>query len=323
MGVLRGKHQWMDFPVLAAQQLVKRFGSRTAVDGVSFKVYPGEAVGLLGPNGAGKSTTLSLITGLLMPDAGSVWIHGRELAGDTDPSKRHLGLAPQELALYEELTAADNLNFFGRLYGLHGLALQNARTAALDAVGLADRASEPVRGFSGGMKRRLNLAVALLHEPDLLLLDEPTVGVDPQSRNSLLEKIALLRQQGRTILYTTDYMEEVERLCERVIVVDHGRILADARVTDLKVQASGGIQLRVGLAADHLTEARKWLTEMTGVSAIETVSDGLQLLLSQVAVAGRVLELLERREIPVLSLATRQPSLEDVFLQLTGRTLRD
>ncbi len=313
----------MSVPVLAVDRLVKRFGGRTAVDGLSFQIQRGEAVGLLGPNGAGKTTTLSLLVGLLTPDAGTVAIHGMALQGDTDPVKRHIGLATQELALYEELTAMDNLGFFGSLYGLRGDALAQACRRVLEFAGLADRAQEPVKGFSGGMKRRLNLAVALLHDPDLLLLDEPTVGVDPQSRNALLESIEDLRRQGKTIVYTTHYMEEVERLCERVIVVDHGRILADARVADLKVQASGGIQLRVGLAAGHQVEARKWLTEITGVSAIETVSDGLQLLLSQVAVAGRVLELLERREIPVLSLATRQPSLEDVFLQLTGRTLRD
>ena len=313
----------MSVPVLKVDRLVRRFGARTAVDGISFQIHRGEAVGLLGPNGAGKTTTLSLLVGLLTPDSGTIAILGKALQGDTDPVKRHIGLATQELALYEELTAWDNLGFFGALYGMRGDPLAQACQRVLDFAGLADRANEPVNGFSGGMKRRLNLAVALLHDPDLLLLDEPTVGVDPQSRNALLESIETLRRQGKTIVYTTHYMEEVERLCERVIVVDHGRILTDARVADLKVQAGGGIQLRVGLAASHISEARQSLADVTGVSAIEPVAEGLHLWLNQVSVAGNVLELLEQRGIPVLSLATRQPSLEDVFLQLTGRTLRD
>lgn len=311
-------------PVLSAHQLVKRFGSRTAVDGVSFEVRSGEAVGLLGPNGAGKSTTLSLLTGLLVPDSGSVRLQGRELTSDTDPMKRRIGLAPQELALYEDLSAADNLGFFGSLYGLHGAALKRSRIAALNAVGLADRSAEPVRGFSGGMKRRLNLAVALLHEPDLLLLDEPTVGVDPQSRNSLLENIAHLRKQGKTILYTTHYMEEVERLCERVIIIDGGRVLADATVNELKSRAAQRVRIEIGLGESDrdriLTAAKGW----AAVSEAELTPTGLQLTLNELGEGTeRVIRELNHMKVLFTSIATHQPSLEDIFLELTGKSLRD
>jgi ABC-2 type transport system ATP-binding protein len=197
-----------------------------AVRDVSFTVAAGELVGLLGPNGAGKTTTVSMIAGLSTPDEGEVLIQGTRLSGDADPRKRTIGLVPQDLALYDELTALDNLRFFGALYGLQGAALQRAIDGTLDLVGLKGRERDRVKTFSGGMKRRLNLAASLLHDPDILLLDEPTVGVDPQSRNAIFDNLEALRRRGKALLYTTHYMEEAERLCDRIVIVDHGKVVA-------------------------------------------------------------------------------------------------
>jgi ABC-2 type transport system permease protein len=208
--------------MLQIQGLRKRFGDRRAVDGVSFEIAPGEIVGVLGPNGAGKTTTVSLIAGLLPADEGEVRIGGQPLRGDTDPAKRQLGLVPQELALYDELSARANLRFFGGLYGLSGDALDRRMASALELVGLQDRANHRVATFSGGMKRRLNLAAGLLHDPSILLLDEPTVGVDPQSRNAIFDNLEALKRQGKALLYTTHYMEEAERLCDRIVIIDQG-----------------------------------------------------------------------------------------------------
>ena len=220
--------------MLNVKALRKTFGTLIAVHDVSFSIGEGQLVGLLGPNGAGKTTTVSIIAGLLTPDRGEVLVAGRRLAGDTDPSKRKIGLIPQELALYDELTALDNLRFFGALYDLSGVALARAIRAALDLVGLADRVGDRVKTFSGGMKRRLNLAAGLLHDPDILLLDEPTVGVDPQSRNAIFDNLRALKARGKALLYTTHYMEEAERLADRVVVIDHGKVIADDTLVGLQ-----------------------------------------------------------------------------------------
>jgi len=223
--------------VLAVRDLRKSYGRVVAVDGASFSVEPGQLVGLLGPNGAGKSTTVAMIAGLVTPDGGTVTIGGRPLGGDTDPQKRLIGLVPQDLALYEELPAAANLRLFGSLYGLTGRPLEDAIGSALLLVGLAERAGDRVKTFSGGMKRRLNLAAGLLHDPQILLLDEPTVGVDPQSRNAIFENLEFLKSRGKALLYTTHYMEEAERLADRIVVMDHGRVLADDTLAGLRERA--------------------------------------------------------------------------------------
>jgi ABC-2 type transport system ATP-binding protein len=223
--------------VLAVGNLRKAFGKTLAVDGASFSVEPGQLVGLLGPNGAGKSTTVSIISGLVTADSGEVTIAGEPLAGDTDVKKRLIGLVPQDLALYEELPAAANLRLFGALYGLRGRALVEAIESALLLVGLAERANDAVRTFSGGMKRRLNLAAGLLHDPQILLLDEPTVGIDPQSRNAIFENLEQLKARGKALLYTTHYMEEAERMADRIVVMDHGRVLADDTLAGLRERA--------------------------------------------------------------------------------------
>jgi ABC-2 type transport system ATP-binding protein len=224
--------------ILDVTHLRKAFGSLIAVDDVSFGLESGQLVGLLGPNGAGKTTTVSMIAGLVTPDRGEVLIAGRRLAGDTDPAKRRIGLVPQDLALYEELSARDNLRFFGALYGLSGEALDKAIAQALELVGLSDRARDAVKVFSGGMKRRMNLAAGILHDPDILLLDEPTVGVDPQSRNAIFDNLEVLKARGKALLYTTHYMEEAERLADRIVIIDHGRVIADDTLATLEANAA-------------------------------------------------------------------------------------
>jgi ABC-2 type transport system ATP-binding protein len=218
----------------------RKYRTMRAVDELSFGIAAGERVGFLGPNGAGKTTTVSMIAGLVTPDAGEVRIGGEPLNGDADPKKRRLGLVPQDLALYEELTARDNLLFFGALFGLSGAAADAAIASALTLVGLADRARDRVGTFSGGMKRRLNLAAGLLHDPDILLLDEPTVGVDPQSRNAIFDNLETLRDRGKALLYTTHYMEEAERLADRIVVIDHGRVIANDTLAGLHAGVPAG-----------------------------------------------------------------------------------
>ena len=240
--------------MLDVRKLRKTFGDLVAVDDVSFTVGKGELVGLLGPNGAGKTTTVSMITGLIRPDRGDVLIDGAQLAGDTDPKKCRIGLVPQDLARYEELSAAANLRFFGALYNLTGKALDEAIGSALTLVGLADRARDLVKTFSGGMKRRLNLAAGLLHNPDILLLDEPTVGVDPQSRNAIFDNLEALKARGKALLYTTHYMEEAERLADRIVVIDHGRVVADDTLAGMRRLVPTGLAgERVSLEAVFLS----------------------------------------------------------------------
>jgi ABC-2 type transport system ATP-binding protein len=248
--------------MLEVRRLRKRFGSLVAVNDVSLTIEPGQILGVLGPNGAGKTTTVSMIAGLLTPDSGEIRIDGKLLAGDRDPAKRKIGLVPQDLALYDELTAQDNLRFFGALYNLSGAALKSAMTSALTLVGLADRARERVKTFSGGMKRRLNLAAGLLHDPDILLLDEPTVGVDPQSRNAIFDNLEELKDRGKALLYTTHYMEEAERLADRLVIIDRGQVVASDSLAGLyervPAPAGGG---RVSLESVFLSLTGKSLRD--------------------------------------------------------------
>jgi ABC-2 type transport system ATP-binding protein len=244
--------------MLTVKNLRKSFGTLVAVADVSFSIECGQLVGLLGPNGAGKTTTVSMLTGLIAPDRGEVMIGGHRLDGDTDPAKRRIGLVPQDLALYDELTARDNLRFFGALYGLSGAALDSAIQKALQLVELSDRERDRVRTFSGGMKRRLNLAAGLLHDPDILLLDEPTVGVDPQSRNAIFDNLETLKRRGKALLYTTHYMEEAERLADRIVVIDHGSVIADDTL--------GGLTNRVAVAGGGAATLESVFLSLTGRS---------------------------------------------------------
>ena len=310
--------------MLEVRQLRKTYGTLVAVQDVSFGVKRGECLGLLGPNGAGKTTTLSMLSGLLTPDSGQVLIEGRALAGDTDPLKSKLGLVPQDLALYEDLSAQDNLVFFGALYDLDGATLKTRIAEALAIVGLSDRAADKVKTFSGGMKRRLNLAAALLHQPDLLLLDEPTVGVDPQSRNAIFGNIEALRAQGKTIIYTTHYMEEVERLCNRVVIIDHGKIIVDETLAALKQNAGEAKVLKLEVAAGGDAKWLPALRQLPGVISASLEGAGLSVELADLAaVTPSVLLLLKQHDQTVVHLSAERPTLESIFLTHTGRQLRD
>lgn len=295
---------------LAVRGLRKSYRAAVAVDGVSFEVRRGETFGFLGPNGAGKTTTILMLVGALRADAGEI-----EIDGATDPTRpsvrRKIGVAPQSIALYDALSAEENLAFFGKIHGLDGAALRDRIAYGLDFAELTDRARDHVGTFSGGMKRRLNIAVALLHDPQVILLDEPTAGVDPQSRAHLLESIARLRDAGRTVLYTTHAMDEAQRLCDRVAILDHGKVLAEGTVPDL-IARHGGLS----------TLEAEFERPPANGAALGGVLDGCRLRIE----SARPLEdaaRLATSGTALLSLEIRRPNLETVFLALTGRSLRD
>jgi ABC-2 type transport system ATP-binding protein len=307
-----------------AEHLEKRFGTTTAVADVSFSAAPAEVLGLLGPNGAGKSTTIGMLAGLLRPDRGTVRIGGVPLGTGADPTKRRIGLVPQELALLDELPARMNLEFFGALYGLKGRALAARVAAALDLTSLADRSGDPPMEFSGGMRRRLNIACALLHEPQILLLDEPTAGVDPQSRNAIFETLEALAAAGRTLIYTTHYMEEVERLCDRVVIIDRGRVLADDTLKGVLASAPAANMLTLDYELPPDGAALAELSSLTGITHVELAGSRLSVAAADLGTAApQVLERLAARGFSCRELTSRRSNLEDAFLALTGRSLRD
>jgi ABC-2 type transport system ATP-binding protein len=296
--------------MIEVQELRKSFGATAAVAGISFEVRGGETFGLLGPNGAGKSTAIGMLTGALKPDAGTIHIHGQG-SPDRALTRQVIGFAPQSLSLYEELTAAENLAFFGRLYRLGSAQLIERVDWALEFAGLADRCRHRVKTFSGGMKRRLNLAVALVHDPRVVFLDEPTAGVDPQSRNHIFERIDELRTSGRTVVYTTHYMEEAQRLCDRVAIMDHGKIL------DLDT-----VPALVGRYGGRSVVKAELVRPPSNAAALPAELDGLSLRFE----SERPLEDVARLSsegVAFQSLEIAQPDLETVFLALTGRSLRD
>jgi ABC-2 type transport system ATP-binding protein len=309
---------------LIADHLQKKFGAITAVADVSFAAERGKILGLLGPNGAGKSTTISMLAGLTKPDSGKVRIDAAMLGIGADPTKRKLGLVTQEITLLEELPARMNLEFFGGLYGLSGAVLRARIAAVLELTSLSDRARDPPAAFSGGMRRRLNIACALLHEPQILLLDEPTVGVDPQSRNAIFDTIEVLAGQGRTVVYTTHYMEEVERLCDRIVIVDHGRVLADNTLAALLASAPLGNKLTLKYDAAPDAAALAEIRNLPGVIQVDINGTEVSVAAKDLGTAApRVLERLAARSFSCQELTSRRANLEDVFLALTGRTLRD
>jgi ABC-2 type transport system ATP-binding protein len=311
--------------MLEVNALRKTYGKTVAIDGVTLKAGKGETIGLLGPNGAGKTTTVSIIAGLLRPDSGEVLIGGRRLKGDTDPAKRNIGLVPQDIGLFPEMSARDNLHLFGALYGMTGPPLRRAIDSALDLVGLAERAKDHVKGFSGGMMRRLNLAAALLHDPQLLLLDEPTVGVDPQSRNAIFDNLETLKKRGKTLLYTTHYMEEAERLCDRMVIVDHGKVIADDNMQGLLRLLPVANLLTIELE-DSKKDGLKpeELQALPSVRTVEMHGATLRIGVRDLSAdSPAILEWLVERGHPFQHLASERASLETVFLTLTGRSLRD
>jgi len=308
-------------PLLEARRLRKSYGAHLAVAEVSFNVHAGEILGLLGPNGAGKSTTMMMLAGLLTPDAGEVWLEEQKFAAHVPGQRRKLGVVPQDLALYGELSAWENLRFFGRLYGLRGRELESRCRDVLEDVGLTESAKRPAREYSGGMKRRLNFAIGLLHRPRVLILDEPTVGVDPQSRAHLLECIRRVAAEGVGVVYASHYMEEVQALCRRVAIIDHGQMLAYEAIDTLLAGLSPDLHVTVTGISDW--DAWRSRAQVQGVQNGHgtlvipgTQPDrtaALRTLLDRLADSGAIVERIE----------TQQTNLERLFLELTGHGLRD
>lgn len=310
--------------MLQVTNLLKRFGEKEVVRGISFAVAAGESFGLLGPNGAGKSTTIATISGLLAPTAGDIHIGGINVRQNPAAAKRLMGIVPQDIALYPTLSARENLAFWGALYGLSGNELHRRIDEALETVGLTDRQKDRIETFSGGMKRRINIAASLLHQPRLLIMDEPTVGIDPQSRNNILETVRRLNtEQGLTIVYTSHYMEEVQFLCQRVAIMDHGQIIAAGTLDYVRQMAGTDTRIRLKLsepdpglvsAVATVPGVRRAFPEGDAIVAlVGEPAEELPALLAAVSGGGRRLRGVEIEE----------PNLESVFLHLTGRALRD
>ena len=306
---------------LVIDNAAKSYGPQHALQGVSFSVQEGELFGLLGPNGAGKTTLLSIVSCLMDPTSGTAALLGQPLNTRDREVRRLIGLVPQDLAIYNELTARENMLFFGELYGVKPPTLARRVEDILAAVGLHDRAGDRAGTFSGGMKRRLNLGIALVHEPRLLLLDEPTTGVDPQSRNHIFEEVRRLNQAGTTIIYTSHYMEEVQAFCTRIGIIDHGRLIACDTLTGLLHRLPGIIRLRLARPAAAFQER---LGNLPGVRV--TIDDGVGLILESADVQPvlmQLMALMTELSVDVTSLEIKEPNLERVFLDLTGRALRD
>lgn len=311
--------------IIEAHHLVKRYphSAEPAVRGVSFALRRGEIFGLLGPNGSGKTTIISLLSCLLIPDSGRATVAGFDPVRQPQEVKQRIGLVPQDLALYPTLSARDNLNFFGRIYGLRGGDLRRRVDEALAVVGLTQRAADTVDTFSGGMKRRVNIAAGLLHQPEVLFLDEPTVGVDPQSRNFIFDNVAALKREGMTVLYTTHYMEEAERLCDRVAIIDRGKIIA-LDTPQALIESLGGSLIYLGLPPGTPEGVIAELRQLPEVRSAQRHDGRLEIAArhAQRALVG-VIEVLSAAGVSINSLEILEPNLETVFLHLTGRRLRD
>ncbi|HSJ82479.1 MAG TPA: ABC transporter ATP-binding protein [Acidimicrobiia bacterium] len=309
--------------VLAAQGLSKSFGDLVAVNEVSFEIAEGETFGLLGPNGAGKTTSISMVAGLLEPDHGVVDINGTTIRTRSTAGRSDIGLVPQELAIYPDLTAVENLKFFGRLYEMSGSELEKRTAEVLEVIGLTDRKDDLTKEFSGGMQRRLNIGIGLLHRPRLLILDEPTVGVDPQSRNAILESVEELSGQGIAVLYTTHYMEEAERLCDRVAIIDEGVIKAEGTRRELVSLVGQKDRIHVAMTGD-VSEVAHIAAGLNGVRETSPSDSGFDVLADDAArLLPELLACVSTAGASVSSVEVFEPNLEAVFLHLTGKALRD
>ncbi|MBI4926260.1 MAG: ATP-binding cassette domain-containing protein [Anaerolineae bacterium] len=318
--------------IVEVNDLHKKYGDFHAVQGISFAIQEGEVFGLLGPNGAGKSTTISMLTGLFPPTSGSIRVGSYDAVKQTDQVKKIIGVVPQDIALYAPLSARANLRFFGEMFGLSGKELNARVDSVLEIVAMHERANDAVSTFSGGMKRRINLAVGLINNPRMLFLDEPTVGVDPQSRNHIFESVERLnRENGMTLLYTTHYMEEAERLCHRVAIIDGGKIIAIDTPRNLIGMLGGGIlqigmaeaveELRAAVAALPTVQSAAYMTQKTGESQTARVVMKIETRQANAALL-EVINFFNDRGVNMLSLETLEPNLESVFLHLTGKSLR-
>jgi ABC-2 type transport system ATP-binding protein len=311
--------------ILEAQQLVKNYGETQAVKGISFHIDEGEIFSLLGPNGAGKSTTIAMLSTLYAPTSGEAAIGGHSVTQAPMAVRQLIGVVPQDLALYEDLTARENLNFWGQMYGMGGGALKSRVNEVLEQIGLMDKANQPVKTFSGGMKRRVNIGVGLLHKPRLLFMDEPTVGIDPQSRRAILEMVKDLNRQGMSVLYTTHYMEEAQELSDRVGIIDHGQMIALGTQKELTQKVGQTDTLRLHLPEDadgeKLAEA---LRMVAGVQSASAADHAVTLITPSAAdVLANVIAKATEHGVKIRSVDIEEPNLEAVFLHLTGRALRD
>ncbi|PRR95513.1 export ABC transporter ATP-binding protein [Bacillus atrophaeus] len=311
--------------MLQVENIEKAYEKKLIVKGISFTLEKGEAFGLLGPNGAGKSTTISMIAGLVPPDKGEIKVGGCIVGKDTNQAKQKIGVVPQDIALYPTLTAKENLLFWGKMYGLTSAKAKKRAIEVLEYVGLTERAKDKIQTFSGGMKRRINIGAALMHRPELLIMDEPTVGIDPQSRNHILQTVKQLNEEGMTIIYTSHYMEEVEYLCDRIGIMDKGGMIAIGTKTDLCTRLAGGtiIHLTVQSINDDFISA---IRSQENVSDIVVHSDEnkIDIIAEQhERVISGILALAAAHHVSLKSLYVQEPNLERLFLHLTGRALRD
>ncbi len=308
--------------IVEVSNLKKRYGNKEVVKGISFSVNKGEILGFLGPNGAGKSTTINILSTALKASEGNMKFTGKDILENKKEYKSKLGIVPQSLAIFENLSALENVKYFGSFYGLKGEKLKTQSEKALEMVGLLDRANDLPKTYSGGMKRRLNIACALAHNPELLILDEPTVGIDPQSRNHILESIKELRKNGTTIIYTTHYMEEVEAICDRALIIDNGQIIVEGTLEDLKGKMEEQIVYNIS-TADVEEIDTSILSSVIGVEKVEW-KDGLRIsTLKESNNLDKIILKLIENDVKIKNIVTEEQNLETVFLNLTGRTLRD
>ncbi|NTV90302.1 MAG: ABC transporter ATP-binding protein [Clostridiales bacterium] len=310
--------------ILKLEGITRKFGDVLAVDNVSLDLEEGEIFGLLGPNGAGKSTVINLVTGLLALDKGGISVTGRDIRKNSMEVKRNIGIVPQDIAIYEDLTSIENVKFFASLYGLRGKELQEAAEEALEFTGLADKAKNYPSQFSGGMKRRLNIACAIAHKPKLIIMDEPTVGIDPQSRNHILQSVKKLNELGSTIIYTSHYMEEVEEICTRIAIMDHGKIIALGSKDDLKALITDTNIVQI-TATDSVSAVREdEIKGIPGVLNMEIDENTVKISSArEVTNLDSIILYFTSRKISIKSVESMVPDLETVFLSLTGRRLRD
>jgi ABC-2 type transport system ATP-binding protein len=308
---------------LLGRHLRKSFGDLVAVEDLSLRIADGETYGLLGPNGAGKTTAISMVAGVLEPDQGEIVVAGEPMTVRAVQTKRHIGYVPQELAVYPDLTARENLRFFARLYGMSRSAGRDRTEEVLATIGLQERAGELVGKYSGGMKRRLNIGIGLLHRPRLLILDEPTVGVDPQSRNAILQGVEALSAEGMAVLYTTHYMEEAERLCDRIGVVDLGRLIVEGTVRELTALVGESDQVHLTATGD-LDAAARAVRDLPGVRQATVRADGIDIIDADARTGlARLLSTVTAAGAGIRSVSVDEPDLEAVFLHLTGKSLRE
>ena len=319
----------MNKPAIEVQDLYKAFGDLHAVQGVSFEVQQGEIFSLLGPNGAGKTTTISMLSTLLRPDKGDALVMGHSILSQPMGVRSVLGVVPQEIALYEDLSARENLTFWGKMYGLRGSALRKRVDEVLETIGLVERAKGRVGKFSGGMKRRVNIGVALLHKPKVIYMDEPTVGIDPQSRRNILDSVVALKEQGMTVLYTTHYMEEAQQLSDHIAIVDHGKMIAQGTQDELVKIVGQMSRIDLALGTEALPDTIRdevigtW-KDTPGVAQITTENGTISVLVDDSnQVLPRLFDVANGRGARITSVAIEEPNLEAVFLHLTGRALRD